>query len=452
MAFQQTLSARVIVDLLSGSSAANVGAIGGSNQLLQQWNPFTLADTGPYTLPLPDDQQALGAFYLKNTSETQSVSVGWTPNGQSVAAVVTLPPGGFIIIAQPDPQTVEAGITAITLQADAPGATLSISAVAGPFTPAAEIELVIGSGSLANLAFLDDSFNPVRVTQIDFGDGTVVDNPTPTGLYFSHTYAAGTYFMKVVADPFTVLDIAQGPVTSIPFISAPAGVKILDIAGDGLTALPTFPAAMRTTLEQLQAYSNAFTTADLSSLAALHVAILQVCTSLVSVDLTSMVHATSIVEMSSCTSLTTVAMPPAAQITSAGFGDCALNVGSVNAILASLVAGAATGGTLDLPGGTNAAPTGQGILDVATLISRGWSVTTNFATLPITGVNQGTKTFTVAGNATSNFPVTSHFTVSGSTGNDGTYTVVSATFTSSTAIVVVESIPNATVDGDIIAL
>ena len=62
MAFQQTLSARVIVDLLSGSSAANVGAIGGSNQLLQQWNPFTLADTGPYTLPLPDDQQALGAF------------------------------------------------------------------------------------------------------------------------------------------------------------------------------------------------------------------------------------------------------------------------------------------------------------------------------------------------------------------------------------------------------
>ena len=258
--------------------------------------------------------------------------------------------------------------------------------------------------------------------------------------------------MKVVADPFTVLDIAQGPVTSIPFISAPAGVKILDIAGDGLTALPTFPAAMRTTLEQLQAYSNAFTTADLSSLAALHVAILQVCTSLVSVDLTSMVHATSIVEMSSCTSLTTVAMPPAAQITSAGFSDCALNVGSVNAILASLVAGAATGGTLYLNGGTNSLPTGQGILDVETLIGRGWSVTTNFATLPITGVNQGTKTFTVAGNATSNFPVTSHFTVSGSTGNDGTYTVVSATFTSSTAIVVVESIPNATVDGDIIAL
>jgi len=40
------------------------------------------------------------------------------------------------------------------------------------------------------------------------------------------------------------------------------------------------------------------------------------------------------------------------------------------------VAAGASGGTLNLAG-TNAAPTGQGITDKATLNSRGWTVTTN---------------------------------------------------------------------------
>jgi len=38
------------------------------------------------------------------------------------------------------------------------------------------------------------------------------------------------------------------------------------------------------------------------------------------------------------------------------------------------VAAGASGGTLNL--GVNALPIGQGIIDKATLISRGWSVTT----------------------------------------------------------------------------
>lgn len=53
---------------------------------------------------------------------------------------------------------------------------------------------------------------------------------------------------------------------------------------------------------------------------------------------------------------------------------------SVNEILSSLVAdpvALAADGTLDLSGGTNAAPTGQGITDKATLIAAGWTVTTN---------------------------------------------------------------------------
>ena len=49
----------------------------------------------------------------------------------------------------------------------------------------------------------------------------------------------------------------------------------------------------------------------------------------------------------------------------------------INSIIAALVVNNLNNGNLQLQGGTNAAPTGQGILDVATLQSRGWSVTTN---------------------------------------------------------------------------
>ncbi len=70
-------------------------------------------------------------------------------------------------------------------------------------------------------------------------------------------------------------------------------------------------------------------------------------------------------------------------------------------------------------------------------------------TQPIGSVDQGTKTFTIA-----NFDVASFLdagnevVVENSTGNDGTYTVVSATFNDiDTEIVVVEDIPDATADG-----
>jgi len=56
-----------------------------------------------------------------------------------------------------------------------------------------------------------------------------------------------------------------------------------------------------------------------------------------------------------------------------------LNSTAVNAILAAFVAANKTTGTriLNLGGAGNSAPTGQGITDKATLISRGWTVTTN---------------------------------------------------------------------------
>jgi len=56
-----------------------------------------------------------------------------------------------------------------------------------------------------------------------------------------------------------------------------------------------------------------------------------------------------------------------------------LTAKAVNAILAAFVLANKTTGTriLNLGGTGNASPTGQGITDKATLISRGWTVTTN---------------------------------------------------------------------------
>jgi len=55
----------------------------------------------------------------------------------------------------------------------------------------------------------------------------------------------------------------------------------------------------------------------------------------------------------------------------------ALNVASVNAILIAADANGALSGTMDLSGGTSAAPTGAGITAKNNLIAKGWTVATN---------------------------------------------------------------------------
>ena len=75
-------------------------------------------------------------------------------------------------------------------------------------------------------------------------------------------------------------------------------------------------------------------------------------------------------------------------------------------------------------------------------------VTESFA---ITGVSTGSKVFGVSGDKTKYFAVGSTFAVSGSPGNDGTYTVASVAlpFPSLTEITVEESIPDPLTGGDI---
>ena len=65
-------------------------------------------------------------------------------------------------------------------------------------------------------------------------------------------------------------------------------------------------------------------------------------------------------------------------MTQLSFTGLALSAASVNAVLAACVANAAwTGGHIHLEGGTSSAPTGQGIVNAATLVGRGVTVATN---------------------------------------------------------------------------
>jgi len=61
----------------------------------------------------------------------------------------------------------------------------------------------------------------------------------------------------------------------------------------------------------------------------------------------------------------------------ASWQNCALDVTSVNNILISIESNGTSNGTLDIDGGTSAAPTGAGATAKADLIARGWTVNTN---------------------------------------------------------------------------
>lgn len=126
------------------------------------------------------------------------------------------------------------------------------------------------------------------------------------------------------------------------------------------------------------------------------------CSSLQSLSLPSLISATGDLIMSTCpglasfsapvlTSCATIQMAANVALSSVNiasfvfsngvtvdFSGCALSAASVNHVLARAVANAGfTSGAVRLIGGTNAAPTGQGIVDSAALTLRGVTVTTN---------------------------------------------------------------------------
>jgi hypothetical protein len=119
---------------------------------------------------------------------------------------------------------------------------------------------------------------------------------------------------------------------------------------------------------------------DLRSLtSAMGRVIVHTCTSLTNLDLSALTTVGGSFDAYSCTSLTNISCPVWLPTTGKviSFAGCALDVSVVNLILARAVASGMTSGTIDLSGGTSAAPTGQGIIDKAALIAAGVTVTTN---------------------------------------------------------------------------
>lgn len=101
--------------------------------------------------------------------------------------------------------------------------------------------------------------------------------------------------------------------------------------------------------------------------------------SLVSISLPAFVSAFEL-NIKTNTALTTISLPSWSPVVfnEVDFGGNALSAATVNHILARAVASASfTSGTIILSGGTNAAPTGQGITDKAILQGRGVTVNTN---------------------------------------------------------------------------
>ncbi|TFH09129.1 MAG: hypothetical protein E4H14_05030 [Candidatus Thorarchaeota archaeon] len=73
------------------------------------------------------------------------------------------------------------------------------------------------------------------------------------------------------------------------------------------------------------------------------------------------------------------------------------------------------------------------------------------STYVITAVVVGPpSTLTIAGDWTQNFNPGYKFTITGSTGNDGVWTVQSSVFGAATVITIKETLPDATVDGIIV--
>src|ERR1035437_3872753 len=97
-------------------------------------------------------------------------------------------------------------------------------------------------------------------------------------------------------------------------------------------------------------------------------------TKIASLNLTALKTCGGGISTLGCTLLTSVSIPVLLPTTGTNFNfsGCALTDVSVNGILARCISNSNyVLGTVNLSGGTNAAPTGQGILDKATLLGRG---------------------------------------------------------------------------------
>lgn len=220
-----------------------------------------------------------------------------------------------------------------------------------------------------------EALTSVSFPKLTFVDGTLVliQNPLLTsvglplfvsatsGLDFTDSPSLVTLSLPSLAFWFTGAFGAPPNITtlSLPALTGDASGKLfIDISSDmvGMVSLD---------LRSLVTATSDLTLAGLASLTSLNTAALATIT-----GATDCSGCSSLVNFSATHWLPTNG-------TTILFTDCALNAASVNHIFSRCRAANVTTCEIDLSGGTNAAPTGQGLADKAALITAGNTVTTN---------------------------------------------------------------------------
>ena len=204
-------------------------------------------------------------------------------------------------------------------------------------------------------------------TVITWGDGGTTNQPAGTATAVTHVYAsAGTYNITVPsAQRITAIDLRDaklGGLNTSQLRNAPVSYFYIT-AITGSTIRSADMAAWRPGYWYL--YSMPTGTYSISS------ADMAAWTGITSLNYYSMLTTPTI-------SAGGLATQPA--MTTLNFSGNALSAAQVNQVLADLVVSLGIRGAVKCTvtlGGTNAAPTGQGILDKATLVAAGFTVTTN---------------------------------------------------------------------------
>lgn len=228
----------------------------------------------------------------------------------------------------------------------------------------------------------DDIFKKVVVYLLDQinsggGGGSVQDMQvawTPTNLKFGELIAFNN-FGGVPLTGITKLTFQQTSIGSVDLENAPDLVEIdfpnlLTVISPVYLELgPGCPNLATITFPKLTDCSGGF---DIDGTAITSLAL----TSLVTTP--SVANSFSIINNASLVNLSLPVWVPHNNTNPFAFSGNALNAASVNGVLARCVANVSyTSGTVNLQGGTNAAPSGQGVADKATLIGRGVTVNTN---------------------------------------------------------------------------
>lgn len=224
---------------------------------------------------------------------------------------------------------------------------------------------------------LTSRFPTSAFTQLSFGHPTIVTNDAD----FSSSTTMTSLEMRLLSSIGGLLDISNG--SAVESLSFPGLLTVGGVLAFGTNPLLTtasFP-LLTTVGGDLTGESNDVLIAlTLTSLVTVG-GIFNLSSDLAieTISLPALTTVSGNFTANTCTALTSFSAPLwlPTDGTTINFNGDALDAASVNHILARCVAAGVTTCTIDLSGGTNAAPTGQGITDAADLATAGNTVTTN---------------------------------------------------------------------------